>query len=400
MRLLHLKSFDSKSVSISGLDSAPEVSFRNLFLRDACSCPESVDISTSQKTFSTAQLAEDIAAIEAQVVGESEGFSEPTLKIQWNDGHSSTYSKTFLERYSSPKNSREYRKLGNEYWKKWSKGSSIFSGFQTVKYGDYMIKDAIVNDVVKALTLDGIAIIEDIPKSDPSEWKVKTIAQRISYIKNTLYGSSWDVVSVPSAKNVAYTSVYLPLHMDLLYYESPPGVQLLHVLHNSTKGGESIFADSYAAALHVKENCLEAYDALTKVPMTYHYVNDNYHNYYQRPLIEEDINSPVDSQGNHDIKAVNYSPPFQGPLDSIATVGNSTDTRLAEFFHKGLKMFESYVEDPSNQVEFRLQENSCVIFANRRILHARRQFDQSSGQRHFQGTYLDIEGLYSRFRTI
>ena len=36
------------------------------------------------------------------------------------------------------------------------------------------------------------------------------------------------VESVPQPINVAYSSAYLSYHMDLVYYESPPGLQFLH----------------------------------------------------------------------------------------------------------------------------------------------------------------------------
>lgn len=40
----------------------------------------------------------------------------------------------------------------------------------------------------------------------------------------------FDVVSTPSPINVAYSPVGLDFHMDLIYYESAPGLQLLHCL--------------------------------------------------------------------------------------------------------------------------------------------------------------------------
>ena len=46
----------------------------------------------------------------------------------------------------------------------------------------------------------------------------------------------------------SYTSLNLGHHMDLLYFESPPGLQFLHSLQNSTTGGESVFSDSFRAA--------------------------------------------------------------------------------------------------------------------------------------------------------
>lgn len=395
-RRLHVSAFDAETISVSGLDSGPDVSFRNIFLRDSCQCPESVGVSTQQKTFSTGHIAKDIAAVEAKIVDHSD---EPELEVQWNDGHSSRFSKSFLQRYANQSNARDYRRVSNLNWRQWTKESAVFKHMPSVDYHDYMNSHQGFAKALSSLHHDGIVIVRNIPLST-DQIMVEVLANKIGYIKSTFYGQSWDVVSVPLAKNVAYTSVYLPLHMDLLYYESPPGVQLLHVLLNSTRGGESVFADSYAAALHIKATDVEAYDALTKVPIAYHYVNDNHHYYYSRPLVDEDINSPVDGFGKRDIKAVNYSPPFQGPLETIATPSGKVSNTTLKAFLRGLALFETYIEDPQNQVELRMEENSCVLFMNRRILHGRRAFDQASGKRHFKGTYLDTDAFYSKVRTV
>ena len=50
--------------------------------------------------------------------------------------------------------------------------------------------------------------------------------------------------------NVAYSNVGLDLHCDLAYYESPPGLQLLHCLQfdDAIVGGETQLVDGYRAA--------------------------------------------------------------------------------------------------------------------------------------------------------
>ena len=40
----------------------------------------------------------------------------------------------------------------------------------------------------------------------------------------------FDVLAVESTDNVAYSTVGLPLHMDLPYYQSIPGLQLLYTV--------------------------------------------------------------------------------------------------------------------------------------------------------------------------
>jgi len=41
-----------------------------------------------------------------------------------------------------------------------------------------------------------------------------------------------------------------------------------------------------------------------------------------------------------------------------------------------------------------------VAFDSRRVLHGRRAFDPSTGRRHLQGTYLDLDMLESRLRVL
>ena len=40
----------------------------------------------------------------------------------------------------------------------------------------------------------------------------------------------FDVVTTEDPVNIAYSPVQLNFHMDLAYYEAPPGLQLLHCI--------------------------------------------------------------------------------------------------------------------------------------------------------------------------
>lgn len=417
VQALKIKSNDDANITLSEVfEDRPleQVKFRNFFLRDACTNSESVDISTSQKTFSTAQLPTNLSIKSAQV--SQNGSGAQLLDINWSDGCSSQYSVPFLERNATHTGTRNFRHLDKPY-KLWdSIGKSLTAEvIPKIDYEDYMTKPEAVNYAVQSLHDFGVVYVSGMPdqtgvvdKSGKGDFDlvstkeepalVEEIAKRIGYVKETFYGRSWNVISVPEAKNVAYTSVYLPLHMDLLYYESPPGIQLLHVIKNSTIGGESLFADSFAAATHVLRTDPEAYDALTRVPISYHYDNDGYHYYYSRPLVVEDANGTVNPEtGRKFIHTVNYSPPFQGPLDALAPGSEFSDAEINAFL-RGLRSFESYIEDKVNQIEFKMEENCCVIFMNRRALHARNEFEPGSGYRWFRGTYLDLDSYQSKLR--
>lgn len=402
-RRITLDYFNKNEISVSGLvPNQPEtpVKFLNLFLRDADAGETSIDSSSKQKLFSTGDISLDIHANKAKVIGSD-------LHVDWSDGVRSTFSEKFLSSYATKFSRRELRKISRKDWTSW--GSFTENGVNDIKNNIYKVSyDSYMNDpnafgqTLRKLHDVGLVIITDIPRPTPDQEPpfVESIARQIGYIKQTFYGPSWNIKSVPNAKNIAYTAVYLPMHMDLCYYESPPGLQLLHVIENKATGGESLFADAYAAALHVRATDFEAYKALTEIPFTFNYDNDGHHYYYQRPLIVEDKNSPKDPiYGTYEIDHLNYSPPFQGPIDSLATTDDIAPEKLAAF-RRGLNLFENYISDPQNQLELKTGENSCLCFFNRRILHGRREFDQNSGKRWFQGTYLDIDAFNSQLRTV
>ena len=91
----------------------------------------------------------------------------------------------------------------------------------------------------------------------------------------TIYGATFDVKSEKQAVNIAYTATELDFHMDLCYYEEPPGIQLLHCLEQAAIGGDSVLADSFAAAFALKASHPEHFEALTEIPVTFHKHHDS-----------------------------------------------------------------------------------------------------------------------------
>ena len=72
---------------------------------------------------------------------------------------------------------------------------------------------------------------------------VRLVAELIAPVQRTIYGDTWDVLATPEPINVAYSTVELDFHMDLSYYESPPGIQLLHCVRYRPKGRNIIPPD-------------------------------------------------------------------------------------------------------------------------------------------------------------
>ncbi|TPX45556.1 hypothetical protein SeMB42_g03973 [Synchytrium endobioticum] len=231
----------------------------------------------------------------------------------------------------------------------------------------------------------GLCFLRGVPDD---EMAVERLASRFGCTRNTFYGTSWNVKSVPQARNIAYTSLHLGLHMDLLYFEAPPGLQFLHCLKNSVQGGTSIFVDAFKAVELLKARSPEAYHTLVRTPVTFHYNNDGHHMEYHHPTIS--ISDPP----SVDPMTVYYAPPFQGPLQIEGGL------EAQEMFFTAFRLFEDVLQSQDMVYERRLDPGDCVVFANRRILHGRTQFDVSTGERHLKGTYVDWDDFKDKTRVL
>lgn len=413
LRKLSVVSYDNDHITVDlGIDTPNPISFLTIFLRDACGSPESINESSRQKSFTTAQIARNLGVVEPPIV--SLIGNEPHLEVIWRNGNGSvsksTYSESELIKYSSLKRRMvgKFFRQEQQYWNKPALLQDMKS--LNVDYFAYMTGDETFKNVINVINKFGICFINGIedPLQNPQTqtltdanwalWPVAKLAKRFGYIKETFYGKLFNVENEKNAKNIANTDVFLPLHMDLCYYESPPGLQLLHFIQNSTNGGENVFADSFLGAQHIKSTDPEAYDALKKVPITFQYDNNNEYYYYLRPLIVEDQFLRCPETGEAQIKEVNYSPPFQGPMEYHIT--REEEPELFESFIRGMIAFEDFVNDPINQYVVKIPEKSCVIFDNRRVLHSRLQFsDDNGGDRWLMGCYVDGDSFRSKLRT-
>ncbi|UJR10005.1 hypothetical protein I4U23_014228 [Adineta vaga] len=381
---LELKSINNTHATL--LIDGKETKYDWIFLRDSCQCSQCVDTSTRQKLHNTTDIPINIAP-------QQEGLkilNDNNLEILWNQPlfnhdettvHRSLYSSTWLRTYSSSKNIARARYFDRPsiYWNR----KDIQHVNLHIQCDDYLHSDLGLYNVLKHLNDYGLVFIDNVQ----GEFAVEKLTERIGEIRHTFYGKSWNVKSTKQAINVAYTSQALGLHMDLLYFEAPPGLQFLHALTNSVQGGASYYADSFHAIEILRRKDSKAFQSLCSYPVTFHYRNAGRHYHFTRPTV---VLNPFST--DHPIDHINYSPPFQAPFES--------DTTKDEFrqFIQAFQHFRNILEDPNNQLELILKKDQCVIFHNRRILHARREFDASSGSRWLKGCYTDLDNFKDRLR--
>ncbi len=212
---------------------------------------------------------------------------------------------------------------------------------------------------------------------------LKPIA-RISHLRETNFGRVFDVKSKPQADSAAYTAVNLPPHTDLPTRELQPGVQFLHCLVNDATGGESVFVDGFAIGEAMRRDHGQEFRTLATTPMAF-WNRDNRTDYrWSAPILA------LDPQGGLDeVRFANF---LRGPIDA-------PESAMAGIY-AALRLFQAMTRDERFYIERRLKPGDMWAFDNRRVLHARREFDPASGARHLQGAYVDRDEINSRWRVL
>ncbi|GAB7352768.1 hypothetical protein MBLNU459_g3116t1 [Dothideomycetes sp. NU459] len=372
--------------------------FSNVFLRDSCTCPKCVHESTRQKIFSTVDIPEHIKVQTAVEDSSGISFTWENDIAGYTSDHVTRLSYKFLKRSVQKWPVRNYQ-FDKITWN----ASHLEKEEIDFDYNEYMADDKVLFDVLKQLHRYGIVFIKNLPERVES---VIETANRIGPLKNTFYGSTWDVRSVANAKNVAYTDVDLGFHMDLLYMQQPPRLQLLHCLRASTQGGTSLFSDSFLAVRRLFRQNRDAFYRLMQNPVNFHYDNPPHIYHQSRQVIEMTKRIARDETDSREIiknlQAVNWAPPFQGPFNSLPSDRRLTNdlalSRDVQNWHKDAKWFRDLVEAPNAIYKRQMEPGECVIFDNRRVLHARTAF--SGGERWLRGAYIDSDPYLSKTRVL
>jgi gamma-butyrobetaine dioxygenase len=226
------------------------------------------------------------------------------------------------------------------------------------------------------LLQDGLVFLDEVPRSEATLLEVVPLIGRVL---ETNYGYTFDVRSVPQPDNLAYSDLGLGLHTDNPYREPVPGFQALHALIASNEGGDSLLADGFAIAEHLRASMPEAFAQLTATAVPFHYRSGDAELCAERPLIQLSVRGEV--------AAVHYNSRSIAPLNLAA--------RDAPRFYSAYRRLATLLRDPRFQLRTRLDTGTLVVFDNQRILHGRTAFSSARYPRHLRGCYLARDSVYS-----
>ena len=343
--------------------------FNYLWLRD--NCPTAHDKNSNHRMFNILDVPLDIEAKKCKINDDGK------LEVVWSVGnHISYYDQEWLRKNCYTINNKKKYLSPYQLW-----DCSLQKNLESISIEhDEIIETE--EGLIKWLELlhhKGIAIVKNSPTEDRSAFKV---LNRISHIRETFFKTPFEVLNIPKPNNSAYTAQALRNHMDLPWFENPPGYQFLHCLINSAKGGDSSAVDAFAVANYLRNNEKEIFETLVKIPLKFRdkdYTQEAHRSFYA-PAIS------LTKDG--DFNDIRFSVATMDALDCHPD--------LMKVVYEAHHRFGNLLHDDKFQIKFRLVPGDIFSFNNRRILHGRTEYDPNSGNRHLQGYYMDRDEIIGR----
>jgi len=344
-------------------------SFNYMWLRD--NCPKAHDKDSRHRMFNILKVSKDINPKKYNV------NKEGKLEIEWSEGnHTSYYDLKWLrENCYTIKNKKKY----NSPYQLWDCSLQENLKSITIEHEEIISSDEGLIKWLELLHYKGIAIVKNTPTEKESAFPV---LNRISHTRETFFKTPFEVINIPKPNNSAYTAHALNNHMDLPWFENPPGYQFLHCLINSAKGGDSSAVDAFSVADYLRKNEKEIFETLVTVPLKFK--DKDYTQEAHRSFHSPAITLTKDGDYN-DIRF------------SVATMDTlDCSPEIMEKVYKAHHRFGNLLHDKKYQINFRLEAGDIFSFNNRRLLHGRTEFDPNSGSRHLQGYYMDRDEIIGR----
>jgi gamma-butyrobetaine dioxygenase len=360
--MVHTLATDLELDSLDGVLRFPAV-----WLRDNCPCAACKDPRTGQKLFGITDLPETLA------IASIEQTAELVVVVYEPDGHRSVFARPWLVHHA-PNGSR-FTDGRTEDSKQLWRAADFVGGLPEEAWDRYLDDPARRAACLHAILELGFVILRDVPCEHGS---VLRVAESFGFVRETNYGRLFDVIVKPHPNNLAFTGLTITPHTDNPYRDPVPTVQLLHCLSNAAEGGDSGLVDGFNVAAVLRQQDPQSFAVLTRTPVPYAFRDAEAELSTYRPLIE------VDALGR--IREVRFSNRHMRPL-------RLSYSEVVEFY-AAYRRFAELAYQSELQVTFKLEPGDCMIFDNTRILHARTAFE-TSGARHLQGCYADLDSLAS-----
>ncbi|MEO0977658.1 MAG: TauD/TfdA family dioxygenase [Pseudomonadota bacterium] len=343
--------------------------FPFLWLRD--NCPSGFHPDTQERQFDLTSISPDLTASDVAMDGGN-------IIITWEGGsHTSQFDPEWLFNHRPGIGLEDPAKVEPIFW------HGDFPQADLPRAG----ADALMSDDTALLAFlietkkTGLAFVDGM--SDDADAGM-AMARRIGFLRETNFGTTFEVMSKPNPNNLAYTSDALPLHTDLANQELPPGFQFLHCLANEAEGGGSTFCDGFAIAADLRAQDPDSFRLLSETPVPFRFHDQDYDIRRHHTVID------LDPFGN--MQELHFNAHLAGIFDLPAA--------LMEPYYRAYRKVMQMTRSKTYVLTTRLKGGEMVIFDNRRVMHGRAAFNPNTGFRHLRGCYVDRGEFDSRIRVL
>ena len=340
-----------------------EDNFLNIWLRDHARDEDSWDHRSNQRKIFTAKLDPKLHIKKA--ILKDNGKS---VDILWSDlkkpiNYSSNF---FLE------NSNKSQKINKniQIWDKKDIGEEIYTDFQNTITNDGF------KEFLEKLYKFGFVVIQNC-KTEMSS--VEKIANKIGYVRESIFGGLWSFESNNDMADSAYTQDELRPHTDSTYSNDAPGLQLLLCCHYEATGGESIMVDGFKIAEKIYKENKDLYTLLSEIEVTGQYIGDGVFLEAKRPIFKLNSNKEL----------------VQVSFNNYDRAAFRMDDEKTLKFYDAIREFDLIANNREYQWRHILKPGELLIFNNWRILHGRGSF---KGDRKMSGCYINKEDFDSSCR--
>ena len=338
-----------------------------VWLRDHCQQPSSRDPHNGQRLINVTDIPEDLQIASARVSDRGD------IQIVFEPGsHSSTYNPKWLRDNCYCLNAAvdDRSASGKTLWSK----ADFPAGPPLIRFKDFYADRGKLKALETVADL-GFVVLDEVPQRNR---QVLEVIKQFGFVRQTNYGRHFEVRTEVSPSNLAYSNLGLGSHTDNPYRNPVPTVQLLHCLNSSVEGGETKLVDGFRAAEFLREESPEHFDLLVSHWIGFRYAHEQTDLRSRVPMIQ--VNDRAEVTG---VRFNNRS---------TGTIQIDPDKMTA--FYAAYRHFAQILERDELALEFKLEPGQLILFDNTRVMHGRRPFS-AGGDRHLQGAYADLDGLYS-----
>jgi gamma-butyrobetaine dioxygenase len=343
--------------------------FPYIWLRD--NCPSGFHPQTQERQFDLTGIPTDLSISEAVV-------NDNKIALTWNEiDHVSRFDLDWLFSHRPGVGLTDPATIAPILWR----SDLLPNELPRAIAADLMSNDDALLEFLIETKKTGLAIVDGMADDNDAGM---TMARRIGFLRETNFGTTFEVMSKPNPNNLAYTSHALPLHTDLSNQELPPGFQFLHCLANEAKGGGSTFCDGFAIATDLKNENPLTFKLLANTPVPFRFQDEDHDIRRHHTVID------LDAFG--ELQELHFNAHLAGTFDLPA--------EKMEAYYRAYRKIMQMTRSETYVMTTRLEGGEMVIFDNRRVLHGRAAFDPNSGFRHLRGCYVDRGEFDSRIRVL